>query len=217
MGQFVTVSAFRVGDTAKVKDAAMSFFAARSWPAELVAAGEPVVAEDVLIYAPVSGWTVIVWPGYFTELAAVEFMSRELNALASTVRIHDGDYWSHTLLRDGDTLDRFATMPDYFTDEPAEVERLRAKYAGRPAVVAETTGSPMADVAPYLVQADPVDESSAGKAFVDDEFDLDDPWVFVDFWRRLGPRYPDDISAHQARIRPAADWVNKLSGGDAEL
>ena len=55
--------------------------------------------------------------GYFTELAAVEFMSRQMNVLASTVRIHDGDYWSHTLLRAGAILDRFATMPDYFTDE----------------------------------------------------------------------------------------------------
>lgn len=217
MGLFVTVSAFRVGDAAKVRDTAMGFFAARSWPAELIAPDEPAADEDVLIYAPVSGWTVIVWPGYFTELAAVEFMSRELNALASTVRIHDGDYWSHTLLRDGDTLDRFATMPDYFTDEPAEIERLRSKYAGKPAVVAQTTGSPVSDVAPYLVQADPDDEDESGKAFADDEFDLDDPWVFVDFWRRLGPRYPDDISKHQARIRPAADWVKNLSGGDAEL
>ena len=43
---------------------------------------------------------------------------RELRVLASIVRIHDGDYWSHALLRGGVILDRFASMPDYFTDDP---------------------------------------------------------------------------------------------------
>jgi hypothetical protein len=60
-------------------------------------------------------------------------------------------------------------------------------------------------------------EPELGKAFPDDEFELDSPWVFVDFWRRLGPRYPQHPSASPARIRLASGWLNKLPAGDAEL
>lgn len=35
-------------------------------------------------------------------------------------------------MRDGRTLDRFASMPGYFTDDAQEVARLTDKYAGRP-------------------------------------------------------------------------------------
>jgi hypothetical protein len=124
-------------------------------------------------------------------------------------------------------LDRFATMPDYFTDDPTEVARLTAKYAGRPAVVAEAVGLPVEQIAPYLVHVITEDgededgyyvtEPEMGKAFPDDEFDLDDAWVFVDFWRRLGIGYASDVRAYAARLRLAPGWSGKLPAGDAEL
>ncbi|GII59551.1 hypothetical protein Pth03_79400 [Planotetraspora thailandica] len=227
MGEFVTVSAFRTQDAEAVRDGAVGFFSVHSWPAEPFHSAGSVTEDDVLIYPPVNGWTVVMWSGYFTELAAVEYISRQLGILTSTVRIHDSDYWSHALLRDGVVLDRFATMPDYFTDDPDEIARLRAKYAGQPAVVAEAIGRPVEQVAPYLVHVNLedgededgyyVDEPELGKAFPDDEFELDSPWVFADFWKRLGPRYPEDPSAYLARIRLASGWSNKLPAGDAEL
>jgi hypothetical protein len=57
----------------------------------------------------------------------------------------------------------------------------------------------------------------SGKAYPDDGFELDDRRVFVDFWRRFGPRYPDDVTLSVARIRPAPGWINRLPVGDAEL
>jgi hypothetical protein len=56
-----------------------------------------------------------------------------------------------------------------------------------------------------------------GRAFPDDEFELDDAWVFVDFWRRLGPRYPDETTSHARALRLAPDWAGKLPDGDEEL
>jgi len=227
VGEFVAVSAFRTDDADRVLAAAGRFFSTNMWPAVRVEGAQEVTDDDVLVFAPVNGWTVVVWPGYFTELAAAEFISRDLSVLTSTVRIHDGDYWSHSLLRNGVMLDRFATMPDYFTDDPAEIARLTAKYAGRPAAIAEAVGCPVDQVAPYLMQVDLedgedeegyyVEEPELGRAFPDDEFELDSPWVFVDFWRRLGPRYPANLSAYRGRLRLAAGWLDKLPGGDAEL
>ncbi|MET8525744.1 hypothetical protein [Micromonospora sp. NPDC005172] len=227
MGEFIAVSAFRTEDAGSVLAAARRFFTVNAWLAEPGRDVEPVTDNDVLGFPPVNGWTVVNWPSHFTELAAAEFMSRDLTVLCSTVRIHDGDYWSHSLLRDGVTLDRFATMPDYFTDDPTDIARLTAKYGGQPALIAEAVGCPVDDVAPYLVQVDVEDgedeeghyvgEPEMGRAFPDDEFELDSPWVFVDFWRRFGPRYPDDLSTHLWRLRLAEGWLDKLPGGDAEL
>ncbi|MEH1057238.1 hypothetical protein V6U89_18800 [Micromonospora sp. CPCC 206171] len=227
MGEFLAVSAFQTEDVDGVLAAAGRFFTANAWPAEPVPDAEPVADDDVLVFPPVNGWIVVNWPRYFTELATAESISRDLGALASTVRIHDGDYWSHALLSNGATLDQFATMPDYFTDDPAEVARLAAKYAGQPALIAATVGSAVEQVAPYLVHVNLEDdededgyyvaEPEMGRAFPDDEFELGSPWVFVDFWRRIGPRYPDDISAWVRRLRLAEGWMDKLPAGDAEL
>ncbi len=227
MGEFVTVTAFREDASAEVLNAVDLFFSSNGWPTARIVDTEPPTGDDVAIYPPEGGWTVVVWPGYFTELAAAEFISRAMGVLASTVRVHDGDYWSHSLLRNGVFVDRFATMPDYFTDDPEQVSRLKAKFAGQPALVARATGRPVEQIAPYLVHVeleqgeddegwDDV-EPDLGKAFPDDEFDLDSPWVFVDFWRRLGIRYPQDEASPQARLRLAPGWSGKLPAGDAEL
>jgi hypothetical protein len=218
MGEFITVSAVETKDEAAVLAAVGQFFESCSWPAKPAGNTEPVTEDDVLLFPPLNGWIVILWPGYFTELAAVEFISRELGVLASTVRIHDGDYWSHSLLHNGVTLDRFASMPDYFTDDPTEVARLKAAYAGQPAVVAEAVGCQTAQIAAYFVPVETEgDQDEMGKAFDDDEFELDEPWVFTDFWRRIGPVYPEDLLAFTGRLRLASGWLGKVPAGDAEL
>ncbi|ANZ36158.1 hypothetical protein BBK82_08855 [Lentzea guizhouensis] len=101
----------------------------------------------MLIFPPANGWTVVVWPTYFTEVAAAEHMSRHLGVLASTARIYVGDYWARSLLHDGVVLDRFASMPTYFTDDADEVARLSSEYADRPEVIAAATGVPVDRIA----------------------------------------------------------------------
>ena len=226
MGEFVAVSAFRTEDASGVLAATGRFFSAYEWPTEPADDVDPMTEDDVVVFPAVNGWTTVSWPTYFSDLPAVEFVSRDLGTVASTVRVHDGDYWTHSLFRNGDVLDRFATTPDYFTDDPAEIARLTVKYAGQPAVVAEAVGRPAEQIAPYFARVDladtedeegyHVEEPELGKAFPDDEHELADPWVFVDFWRRLGPRYPD-LSEHVGRLRLAPGWLGKLPAGDAEL
>jgi hypothetical protein len=222
MGEFVAASAFQTDRVDQVQEAVEGFFAEHQWPAHRTGLGT-AASDDVLIFAPVNGWTVVLWPTYFSDVPAAEFVSRALGVLASSAHIYDGDYWGHTLLRGGQVVDRFASMPDYFTDDAEEVAALARTWAGNPVAVAEAIGCSVADVAPYLVPIvidsgeddDDLDEEPAGfgKALPDDEFDLDNPWVFVDFWRRLGITYPADMTGFANRIRLAANWLGKLPGG----
>lgn len=228
MGTFVNASAFQTTDVQAVRAAVAGFFAEHSWPVELVEPGAPPSADDVAVYEPSNGWTVVLWPQYFGEIGAAEHISRRLATVASTVAIHDGDYWRHVLLRDGVLVNRFASMPGYFTDDPAEIGRLRVQYRGDAELIAGTVGCDVEQVAPYLVHVEldeigdddegfEVIEPELGKAFPDDQFDRDDPWVFVDFWRRFGPRYPHDVTSSAARIRSVSGWMNRLPVGEAEL
>jgi hypothetical protein len=132
VGTFVTASAFRTTDVEAVRSGVAGSFDANSWPSESVDLETPVSTDDVAFYAPSGGWAVVLWPAYFTELAAAEYISSALAAAASTMSIHDGDYWRHVLLRDGVVLDRFASLPSYFTDDPGETERFMPSSGAMP-------------------------------------------------------------------------------------
>ncbi|GAA2567136.1 hypothetical protein GCM10010435_45970 [Winogradskya consettensis] len=221
MGEFITATAFQTEDLDAVREAVLGFFTTNSWAAENVDEQSPPTENDVRVYSPTGGWTVILWPTPFSELAAAEFVSRRLGTLASSVSLYDGDYWRHMLLRNGVTLDRFASLPDYFAESRQDADRLRRKYASRPATVADAVGIPVEQVTPYLtpVKLDDIEDLDIerGTAFPDDEFELDDPWVFVDFWRHFGPHYPQDPAAARLIIRLAPGWLEKLPYGDGEL
>jgi hypothetical protein len=172
-----------------------------------------------------------MWPTYFADAPAAAAISAELDLLTSTVSIHDGDYWRHLLIRSGQVLDRFATKPDYFTDNPAEIAATATAWAGCATILADAFDRRSGDVAPYLIQdLTEVDDGDGdgdeemeepdpelGKAFDDDKFDRAEPWVFVDFWRRMGITYPDDVTAFERRLRLAPGWLNKLPGGEEQL
>jgi hypothetical protein len=222
MGEFVAVSAFENSAVDEVLASVAAFFAAYDCPVERLDDAVAVDADDVLLFAPVGGWTVVLWPGYFSDLPAARFVSGDLDTLVSTVRVHDGDYWTHTLLNGASLLDRFASVPDYFTDDADEAAALARAWAGDALIAAEVLGVSVELVAPYLLQlsgdtGNPAADLQLGKAFPDDESELDDPWVFVDFWRRVGIAYPADLTGFVTRLRPAADWAARLPAGDAEL
>jgi hypothetical protein len=204
MGEFVAVSAVRTGNLDAVGEAALDFFRTHSCAAEQIpATGRAQDAADLRIYGPGDGWTVILWPQPFAELAAAEFVSRRLGTLVSSISLYDGDYWRHVLFRDGEVLDRFGNVPDYFAENEQDAARLRDKFGGQPAVVADAVGCPPERLAPYLVRAD-LDEDT-------------DPWIFVEFWRQFGPRYPEDLTEDRIRIRLAPDGLDKLPYGDGDL
>jgi hypothetical protein len=162
---------------------------------------------------------VVLWPQYFNihDVPATEFVSERLGVLASAVHTYDGDYWVHTLIRNGEQLDRFASMPGYHLEDSTELPAFERAWAGNPQLVAETMGRAADQVAPYFVHVPADSDAELGKAFDDDEFDRGDIWVFVDLWRRLGITYPD-VTTAVASLRLAPDWFDKLpTGNESDL
>jgi len=228
MGEFISVSAFQTDQTDRVLDAASRFFSASDCLAVQPEGIDVDHANDVLVFAAAQGWTVVAWPSYFADAPAAVAISAELDLLASTVSIHDGDYWRHLLIRSGQVLDRFASMPDYFTDDPEEIAANAATWAGNATVVADAFHRHDTDVARYFVhditdaddggdEEEEEPDPGLGGAFDDDEFDRAEPWVFVDFWRRIGITYPADVTAFAGRLRLAPGWSGRLPAGEEEL
>lgn len=148
------------------------------------------------MWAPRDGWIVMIWPKWFTELASTaDWLSAEFDTLVSAIDVYDGDFWEHHLWRGGAELDRFSSCPDYFTKDRREIKRLKQEWVGHPQVLAETFGVPAEFIAPYLIP--PHSSGIFGrwlgrrKPFPDDHSTLEDVWVFVDFWRRVGITFPD--------------------------
>jgi hypothetical protein len=140
--------------------------------------------------------TVVAWPNYFSgNVAGADRLSREFDTVASAVDIYDGDFWNHVLWRGGKRLDHFSSHPDYFTTDRREARRLRQEWAGSPAAVAEAFGVPVEHVTPYLIA--PYSSGLSGwwlrrrRPFPDDVYELWDPWVYLDLWRRMGIDFPE--------------------------
>jgi hypothetical protein len=213
MGGFVSMAAFRTHHAEAVLSAARGFFTSRGCMTEPI--GPRQVGDDELqVFPPVDGWVAVWWPYRSTADAVTQAISASLDCLASDVTVYDGDFWNHTLLRAGETLDQFCSVPDYFTDDPAEVAGLVDRYAGNPQIVAAAVGRAVEDIAPYLVRTILNDDeevvSPTGKAFPDDQSDLADPDVIYDFWPRLGVKYPADEKNGIGGLRLLGDWRQAL-------
>ncbi|GGN87053.1 hypothetical protein GCM10010112_69260 [Actinoplanes lobatus] len=184
-------------------------------PAEIV---DPTEADDkstVAVWAPRSGWILMIWPRFFNGLGdAAQWLSREFDALVSTIEVYDGDLWNHVLWRGGTELDRFSSCPNYFTGDRREIKRLKQEWAGHPQVVAEAFSIATDLVTPYLI---PVASSGLfgwwlgrRKPFPDDHTTLNDIWIFTDFWQKAGITYPEtDLpeirTIQRSRPRSAAE------------
>jgi hypothetical protein len=203
VGYFLSVSAFRGTEVGALRDA-IAAYAGEHGVSVAPVDGRDDDHRDISLFA--GDWAVVLWPEHFNvhDVPACARLSADLGTLVSAIHTFDGDYWVHNVFRDGERLDRFASMPDYFTDTGA------TRWAGDPARVAAAFGRAPEQVAPYYVHQSVHAEEPAGKAFGDDEFDLDNMWVFADLWRRLGIAYPEDMGATAACLRLAEGWEDRL-------
>ncbi|RAY11210.1 hypothetical protein DPM19_31105 [Actinomadura craniellae] len=168
-------------------------------------AGEP--GEDAEIYAAVNGWSVVLWPVYFFGVgAATRNLATEIGGLAGAVFVHDDDYWLHALTRGGEVIDRSCSVPE------AMFEYLEPPgwCAGDPAALAAAVGADPEVVGRYLA----VGEERNRKAHPDDDHELWECRVFIDFWRRLGITWPARASDPAATVPMAAGWTKDLPFGD---
>ena len=212
---FLAVSAFRQRSVADVADTIRAYCSKHGTSAEPCSPGELAGSDDACWFVPRNGWTTVLWPSFFNihDEPFCRDASHNLSTLVSTVHVYDGDYWAHFLFEKGRLLDRFCSLPDYFSGEGEPIES--ESWAGDAELIASRTGADPQVLRRYLVHLDP-EASESGKAWADDEFELEDVWVFVDFWRRMGIAYEDPESAVQ-RLRLDPDHRRRLPVSDQGL
>ena len=109
-------------------------------------------------------------------------ISEECGKAVLVLYIYDGDYWAYELYDNGEEIDQFDPIPDYFGEVSEEAIQ---KFKGNADIIAKYFSIDRADIEKYLIfWSDTSDE----KAYEDDEFEYSD-WQMADFMRKLGYPY----------------------------
>lgn len=151
--------------------------------------------------------TTIFYPfGYLEWDQSSEFISRDLNAPVFSFHIHDGDLWMYVLYVNGQIVDQFNPIPDYWDNNMSQAEI--QSWKGDALVVAKYLGLVPSKIDKYLTRWD-LDAEGNQKAYNDDEFANED-WQLLDFMKRCGLPYPID-DAGNAKGQIYKLWTKKLS------
>jgi hypothetical protein len=217
MGLFLAVTAIRA-EHSRVANAVCQYAQTHGVKCKGIEFAEgrgPSDRTDASIFRLENGWSRVLWPAYFNvhDFPVAQFLSAELSTLVSTINVYDGDTWAHGLFENGEELDRFGSVPSLYAEGEDNLEAVVAAWSGKPNVVAAAVGCSPEVLSRYFQHAPEggFDENEA-KAFPDDEFDRNDVWVLVDFWRRMGITYPDG-SPPDAHLRMEKDFSKKLPTG----
>lgn len=195
MGSFFAVSAVKTKDPHAVKDFVQKYCDKYKVPTSLKDLKEEMnIKTDATLYDYGKGWVYILWPSYFNihDVALAKDMSSEIGVLVSTINVYDGDFWCHHLFEAGVHLDKFCSVPDYFSESEEEAKSDKEKWNSNPSTVADKFNVPTDSISKYLVHIDYEDDTDEEFAYKGDEFELYDLWVFTDFWEKLGLTYPED-------------------------
>jgi len=232
MGYFLAVSAFQGSSVDQLAQAIQRYTAKFGVACETFSPDQlvPSPRTDATVFAPIDEWTIVLWPEYFNthDFPMCEALSERLSTLVSTVHVYDGDYWAHGLFEQGCLLDQFCSQPDYFAEDSETANLMKVKWQGDPETIASRFQIPVDAICGYLshlpLPEDRVPQSRPLFSFLkrrkpsvfdrkvkpDDDFGLDNFWVFTDFWRSLGIHYPDDMTKWAKRLRFANDFTKHL-------
>jgi hypothetical protein len=141
-------------------------------------------------------FTVLYPWNFFDWDDASSFLSRTFGSPVFSVHIHDEDLWMYVLFVDGEEVDQFNPIADYWSDELTDEEY--ALWAGDAALVARVwPGLKAEEIRNYLVRWD-LDAGESGRAYPDDRHGFNDCFQLIDFMGRLGLAYPLD---EQGKVR----------------
>ena len=145
--------------------------------------------DNCCVIEETNGNTTIFYPhGYLQWDKSSEFISKDLNTPVFSCHIHDGDLWMYVLYFNGQIVDQFNPIPDYWNDNVSQKEI--ESWKGNAAIVAKyVTGIKQADIEKYLVRWNLEEENI--KAYPDDVFTNED-WQLIDFMKKLRLPYPPD-------------------------
>lgn len=144
--------------------------------------------DNCCVITESNGNTTIFYPYAYLEWdRSAEFISKDLNAPVFSFHIHDGDLWLYVLFANGEIVDQFNPIPDYWDEEISEEEI--QSWKGDAATVARFVKSvKQADIEKYLIRWN-LEAEETNKAYPGDEFAQED-WQLLDFMKKLGLPYP---------------------------
>jgi hypothetical protein len=124
------------------------------------------------------------------------FVSRDLKAPVFSFHIHDGDFWMYILYFDGEVVDRFNPIPDYWNDNFNTIseEEIDSWKGHAELLTTYIPGLGIKQIENYLIRWD-LEEDDSQKAYEDDKYARED-WQLVDFMRKLGLHYPLEDFRH---------------------
>jgi hypothetical protein len=148
---------------------------------------------DVLVISEAPGDRIsVLYPGDFMGWDEVSLqISKALGKPVFSFHIHDGDLWMYRFFVDGEEVDNFNPIPEYWGDVSQEESET---WAGNPSLIADHWPDIREeDVKNYLVHWELDDLSDPNrKAHPDDEYCIGEGCQLCDFMRRLGLVYPVD-------------------------
>ncbi|MEP7141536.1 MAG: hypothetical protein ABI707_01640 [Ferruginibacter sp.] len=163
--------------------------------------------DNCCIISEANGNTSVFYPdGYLEWDDSSEFISKELNATVFSFHIHDSDLWMYLLYNNGQIVDQFNPVPDYWDDNLSEKEI--ESWKGSSSTLAKYINYiKPGDIEKYLVRWD-LDEEESSKAYPTDEFNKEE-WQLVDFMNKIKLPYPlDDNGNHKGETYRL--WTDKL-------
>ena len=189
MGEFLAMSGVSKASRRDVLHCLEEFALSRGGKLAPAPGGKPF--DHLILSGEDFGPITIMYPGEFYDWDdASAFLSKSLGVPVVSVHIHDGDLWMYILYRDGEAIDQFNPIPDYWSEDLSHEER--SSWAGNADVVCDNwEGIERAAIEKYLVTWD-LDNDEPRMAYEDDEFPIGDCWQVVDFMRKLGLTYPVD-------------------------
>jgi len=189
MGEFLAMSGVSRASRRDVLHSLEEFALAHVGTLDPAPGGKPY--DHLIVTGEDFGPITVMYPGdFFGWDEASKYLSESLGVPVISLHIHDGDLWMYVLYRDGEEVDQFNPIPDYWTEELTPEER--SSWAGDAKAVAENwEGVDATSIERYLVTWD-LDNDAPGKAYDEDEFPIGDCWQIVDFIGKLGLTYPVD-------------------------
>jgi hypothetical protein len=154
-----------------------------------------------------NGNTSIFYPDDYLEWDdSAEFISRELNATVFSFHIHDSDLWMYVLYYNGQVIDKFNPVPDYWEDNLPEEEI--NNWKGDAQVITQFIPYiKSGEIDKYLVRWD-MEEEEPSKAYPTDEF-VQGEWQLTDFMKKLKLPYPIDDDGNP-KGQTYKLWTNQL-------
>jgi len=193
MGTFLMLSGIANSSVTEVENALRDFATKHS--GSLTPLSSDIESGDVLLIAASDqGNVTVLYPdSYLSWHEACEHLSVTLKKPVLSLHIHDGDFWMYVLLKNGQEIDRFNPIPDYWEELP---ESEMKSWAGNAEVFARHWPNVTpSQISNYLVRWDMLNEENA-KAYPDDEFGSGEDWQLTDFMAKVGLVYPIDDNGH---------------------